>query len=52
MVQKVILAFIHPDTVTQMGLQEWKDQNTYVDTKNREEGVVGQMYGIYFLEAN
>jgi len=46
------LAFVHPDTVTQMmNLQEWKDQNTYVDTKNREEGVVGQMYGIYFMEA-
>jgi len=46
------LAFVHPDTVTQiMNLQEWKDQNTYVDTKNREEGIVGQMYGIYFLEA-
>jgi N4-gp56 family major capsid protein len=46
------LAFVHPDTVTQLfNLQEWKDQNTYVDTKNREEGIVGQMYGIYFMEA-
>lgn len=46
------LAFVHPDTVTQIfNLQEWKDQNTYVDPKNREEGIVGQMYGIYFMEA-
>lgn len=34
-----------------MQLQEWKDQNTYVDVKNREQGIAGQMYGIYFLEA-
>jgi N4-gp56 family major capsid protein len=46
------LAFVHPDTVTQIfNLTEWKDQNTYVDAKNREEGIVGQMYGIYFMEA-
>lgn len=45
------LAFVHPDTVTQiMNLQEWKDQNTYVDTANREQGIAGQMYGVYFLE--
>lgn len=46
------LAFVHPDTVTALfNLQEWKDQNTYVDAKNREEGIAGQMYGIYFMEA-
>jgi N4-gp56 family major capsid protein len=46
------LAFVHPDTVTQIfNLQEWKDQNTYVDPKNREAGIAGQMYGIYFMEA-
>ena len=46
------LAFVHPDTATQIfNLQEWKDQNTYVDTKNREAGIMGQMYGIYFMEA-
>jgi N4-gp56 family major capsid protein len=45
------LAFVHPDTVTALiNLQEWKDQNTYVDNSNREEGVVGQLYGIYFME--
>jgi N4-gp56 family major capsid protein len=49
---KGYLAFVHPDTVTQIfNLQEWKDQNTYVDTKNREAGIAGQMYGVYFMEA-
>jgi len=47
------VAFIHPDSATTIfNLQEWKDQNTYVDVKNREMGIVGQMYGIYFIEAN
>lgn len=47
------LAFVHPDSATTIfNLQEWKDQNTYVDVKNREAGIVGQMYGIYFMEAN
>jgi N4-gp56 family major capsid protein len=46
------LAFVHPDTVTQiMALSEWEAQNTYVDVKNREQGIVGQMYGIFFMEA-
>ncbi|NPV90070.1 MAG: N4-gp56 family major capsid protein [Firmicutes bacterium] len=46
------LAFTHPSVVTNiMSLQEWKDQNTYVDVKNREKGIAGQMYGIYFMEA-
>ncbi|WP_416731367.1 N4-gp56 family major capsid protein [Fictibacillus sp. JL2B1089] len=50
---KGYLAFIHTDVATDlMQTQEWKDQNTYVDTKNREEGVLGKMYGIYFLEAD
>ena len=47
------LAFVHPDSATTIfNLQEWKDQNTYVDVKNREAGIMGQMYGIYFMEAN
>ncbi|MFS0904132.1 N4-gp56 family major capsid protein [Priestia aryabhattai] len=47
------LAFIHTDVAMDlMQTQEWKDQNTYVDTKNRAEGVLGKMYGIYFLEAD
>lgn len=46
------VAFVHPDVAMDiMQLQEWKDQNTYVDTKNRENGVLGKMYGIYFIEA-
>jgi N4-gp56 family major capsid protein len=46
------LAFVHPDTVTQLfNLTEWKDANTYVDTAGREEGIIGQLYGIYFMEA-
>lgn len=49
---KGYLAFTHPEVIANiMGLQEWKDQNTYVDVKNREKGIAGQMYGIYFLEA-
>lgn len=45
------LAFVSPETATNiMNLQEWKDQNTYVDVKNREQGIVGQMYGIFFKE--
>ncbi|MET3699518.1 N4-gp56 family major capsid protein [Bacillus oleivorans] len=50
---KGYLAFIHTDVATDlMQTTEWKDQNTYVDTKNREDGVLGKMYGIYFLEAD
>lgn len=45
------IAFIHTDVATDlMQTQDWKEQNTYVDTKNRENGVVGKMDGIYFLE--
>ncbi|MFK4167243.1 N4-gp56 family major capsid protein [Paenibacillus lautus] len=47
------LAFIHTDVATDlMQTQEWKDQNTYVNTKNREEGTLGMMDGIYFLEVD
>lgn len=50
---KGYLAFVHTDVATDlMQTQEWKDQNTYVDTKNRQEGVLGKLYGIYFLEAD
>jgi N4-gp56 family major capsid protein len=50
---KGYLAFTHPEVIANiMGLTEWKDQNTYVDVKNREQGIAGQMYGIYFMEAN
>lgn len=47
------VALTHPDVIAQiMQLTEWKDQNTYVNTDNRMEGMAGQMYGIYFEEAN
>lgn len=50
---KGYVAFTHPEVVANiMNLTEWKEQNVYVDTKNREQGIAGQMYGIYFLEAN
>lgn len=49
---KGYLAFTNPEVIANiMSLTEWKDQNTYVDVKNREQGIVGQMYGVYFLEA-
>jgi len=47
------LAFAHTDVITDlMQTQEWKDQNTYVDVANRVEGTAGQLYGVYFLEAD
>jgi len=47
------VALVHPDVAMDiMQLQEWKDQNTYVNTKNREEGFLGKMYGIYFMEVD
>jgi N4-gp56 family major capsid protein len=50
---KGYVQFTHPEVIAAiMNLPEWKDQNTYVDVKNREQGIAGQMYGIYFLEAN
>lgn len=50
---KGYLAFVHTDVAMDlMQTQEWKDQNTYVDTKNREDGVLGKMYGIYFMEVD
>lgn len=50
--QKGYLAFTNPEVVANiMALTEWKDQNTYVDVKNREQGIAGQMYGIFFLES-
>jgi N4-gp56 family major capsid protein len=47
------LAFIHTDVASDlMQTTEWRDQNKYVDTKNLIEGLLGKMYGIYFLEAD
>lgn len=45
------LAFIHTDVATDlMKDPEWVSQNTYVNTKNRVDGMLGKMDGIYFLE--
>ncbi|MBS4200282.1 N4-gp56 family major capsid protein [Bacillus sp. FJAT-49732] len=45
------LAFIHTDVATDlMKDPEWVSQNTYVNTKNRVDGMIGKMDGIYFLE--
>lgn len=45
------VALVHTDVALDlMSLQEWKDQNTYVNTTNREKGIVGTMYGITFIE--
>ncbi|GAN11067.1 conserved hypothetical protein [Mucor ambiguus] len=47
------VALVHPDVALDlMQTPEWKEQNTYVDTKNREEGILGKMYGIYFREVD
>lgn len=47
------LAFVHPDVAMDlMQTQEWKDQNTYVNNDNRKNGVLGKLYGIYFLEVH
>lgn len=50
---KGYLAFIHTDVATDlMQTTEWISQNTYTDTKNRVEGTLGKMYGVYFVEAD
>jgi N4-gp56 family major capsid protein len=46
------LMFVSPDVAMNlMQTQEWKDQNTYVNTDNRKNGELGKLYGVYFLEA-
>lgn len=46
------LMFVSPDVAMDlMKTQEWKDQNTYVNTDNRKNGQLGKLYGVYFLEA-
>lgn len=47
------VALVHTDVAMDlMQTQEWKDQNTYVKTENRENGMLGKMYGIYFKEVD
>jgi N4-gp56 family major capsid protein len=46
------LMFVSPDVAMDiMSTQEWKDQNTYVNTDNRKNGELGKLYGVYFMEA-
>lgn len=46
------LMFVSPDVAMNlMQMQEWKDQNTYVNTDNRKNGELGKLYGVYFIEA-
>jgi N4-gp56 family major capsid protein len=45
------ICLCHVDVLTDLiQTQEWKDQNTYVSTSNRESGEIGRMYGIKFIE--
>lgn len=45
------LSFIHTDVATDlMKDPEWVSQNTYTNTKNRVDGLLGKMDGVYFLE--
>jgi N4-gp56 family major capsid protein len=47
------LALANPTVCNQiMQLTEWKTMNSYVDVSLQQEGIVGQMYGIYFKEVN
>ncbi|MFK7695657.1 N4-gp56 family major capsid protein [Paenibacillus sp. HJGM_3] len=47
------VSLIHTDVAMDlMQTSEWISQNTYVDTKNREEGILGKLYGIYFVEVD
>lgn len=49
--KKGYILFLHTDVATDlMQTQEWRDLNTFVDTKNYVEGIAGQMYGIYIAE--
>lgn len=49
--KKGYLLFAHTDVVTDlMQTEEWKNVNTFVDTKNYIEGVAGQLYGVYVVE--
>lgn len=47
------LWFIHTDVATDlMQTTEWIEANKYVDNKALLDGVLGKLYGIYFLEAD
>lgn len=47
------VAFIHTDVATDlMQTDEWKKANVENGTKNFEDGIIGKLYGIYFIEVD
>jgi N4-gp56 family major capsid protein len=45
------LGFLHTDVATDlMQTTEWIEANKHVDTTNLVEGILGELYGIYFIE--
>lgn len=50
---KGYLAFIHTDVATDlMQTDEWKRANIDNNTKNFEDGIIGKLYGVYFIEVD
>ncbi|MFX3633724.1 MAG: N4-gp56 family major capsid protein [Candidatus Pristimantibacillus sp.] len=49
---KGYLMFVHPDVAADlMKTKEWEDANKYVSTENLKAGILGKLYGVYFLES-
>lgn len=47
------LAFVHTDVATDlMQMPEWVKANVENNTKNFEDGIIGKLYGIYFIEVD
>lgn len=47
------LAFIHTDVAMDlMQTDEWKKANVENGTKNFEDGIIGKLYGIFFIEVD
>ncbi|MCE3202475.1 N4-gp56 family major capsid protein [Paenibacillus sonchi] len=47
------LAFIHTDVAMDlMQTDEWKKANVENGTKNFEDGIIGKLYGVYFIEVD
>lgn len=47
------LAFIHTDVATDlMQTDEWKRANIDNASKNFEDGIIGKLYGVYFIEVD
>lgn len=50
---KGYIAFIHTDVATDlMQTDEWKRANIDNDTKSFEDGIIGKMYGVFFVEVD